>query len=113
MSEVFKQLPKELRKRIFNFMGPPTSPAADLVKGEAFQDLQCKIESDWRETWLDYRHVQKYGVILYYPEWLWNLSPDEDITDNAVLAATYEAFELKAKASELKECKEDSDSDSD
>ena len=90
--DCLQELPKDLQKHIFKYAGPPTSPVAALVKGEAFQKLQRKIRREWCETWQDYRHVQEGEAVFYYPEWLWNLSATENITDYMVMEATYEAM---------------------
>ena len=83
----FKKLPKEIRKHIFS-SGPPTSPLAELVKSEKYQDLRELMLADWGE------------LAVHYLEVVPGHFRDNGRTESMNIAAIYElmSYNIEARA---------------
>ena len=83
----FKTLPTEIMKHIFSY-SPPTSPLAELVKSEKYQDLRELMLADWGE------------LAVHYLEVVPGHFRDSGRTENMNIAAIYElmSYNIEARA---------------
>ena len=87
MQEYLKDLPKEIRKHIFSY-SPPTSPLADLVKSQKYQDLRELMLANWEE------------LAVHYLEVVPGHFRDDGRSENMNIAAIYElmSYNIEARA---------------